>query len=121
MMRALGRVQLQEQRVNTLLRRRDEVRSHSLDVERDYGDTQRQLEEEASALRDAEGPLAERLRDQQRMLKRQTTEQAAELQRWTADMAAVEAAHALPSMQQDAAKRLGALLHGRIAASVINP
>src|SRR6478672_11002828 len=57
---ALGRVQLQEQRVNNLLRRLEESRTHLAEAQRNYDRLQQEQQNIAAAIRDPrpDGPPA---------------------------------------------------------------
>ena len=70
---ALGRVQLQEQRVNNLMRRIEEGRSHLGDAQRKYDQMQQQLRGLQEALRDPapNGPPAAELQAMQRDSERE--------------------------------------------------
>ena len=88
---ALGRVQLQEQRVNTLLRRREENRAHLADAQRSFDDVQKRLREIEASLREP-GPTAETeaLRRVQRSTEGMASGLSADVQRWAAEVAAIE-------------------------------
>jgi len=90
---ALGRVQLQEQRVNNLMRRAEESRARLLDAQREYDRTQQQLRDIESALREParpDGPRAVDLQNMQRELERQLAAKSADIQRATADTTTME-------------------------------
>ncbi|HEU4937778.1 MAG TPA: hypothetical protein VFT39_15065 [Vicinamibacterales bacterium] len=90
---ALGRVQLQEQRVNTLMRRIEEGRSHLADAQRKYDQTQQQLRGLQEALRDPrpDGPPAAELQAMQRETERELARLAADVQRLTGESAVLDA------------------------------
>ncbi len=90
---ALGRVQLQEQRVNNLLRRLEDSRAHLIDAQKNYDNTQQQLREIEAALREPtrpDGPRTLDLQGAQRETERQVAMRAADVQRITAEAAAIE-------------------------------
>jgi peptidoglycan hydrolase CwlO-like protein len=90
---ALGRVQLQEQRVNNLLRRVEEGRSHLTESQRAYEQTQQELRGIEGAIREPRPdapPLAE-LQDVQRNRQRDLARLAADIQRLTAESEAMDA------------------------------
>jgi len=90
---ALGRVQLQEQRVNTLVRRIDEGRTHLADTQRDYEAMQQQLRGIEAGLREPakpEGPPLADLQNMQREIERELARRASEVQRITADITIME-------------------------------
>ena len=83
---ALGRLQLQEQRVNTMLRRHDEVKAHIASTETQFGqmrDAQARLDEELRRLTDPRE--RERLESEAGMLKSMLERLAAELARRQAE------------------------------------
>jgi chromosome segregation ATPase len=90
---ALGRVQLQEQRVNNLMRRIEDSRAHLAEAQRNYDNFQQQLRGLESALREPQqpnGPPVAELEQVQRMTQRSLTQASAELQRLTAEAAVLE-------------------------------
>lgn len=90
---ALGRVQLQEQRVNTLMRRIEDERAQLSEVQRKYDQMQQQLRGLDSAIRDPrpEGPPVPELQNMQRETQSEVARLATEIQRLTADSAAMDA------------------------------
>jgi chromosome segregation ATPase len=90
---ALGRVQLQEQRVTTLIRRLDEIRGPLLGAQSTYDRLQQESQRAELALREAHpgGPPLEELKAHQRNVRGEVTRAAAQLQRVTADEAGVAA------------------------------
>jgi peptidoglycan hydrolase CwlO-like protein len=90
---ALGRVQLQEQRVNNLLRRVEEGRSHLSDTQRKYDQTQQELRNLEAMIRDPkpDGPPVAELQNMQRGTEREVARLAADVQRMTAEAAAMDA------------------------------
>jgi len=90
---ALGRVQLQEQRVNNLLRRVEEGRTHLSDAQRGYEQMQQDLRGIEGAIRDPrpDGPPLAELQDVQRGRQRDLARLAAEIQRLTGESAAMDA------------------------------
>ena len=90
---ALGRVQLQEQRVNNLLRRSEEGRGHLADAQRKYDQTQQQLRSLQEALREPrpDGPPAAELQAMQRDTERELARVGADLQRLTGELAVMDA------------------------------
>jgi chromosome segregation ATPase len=90
---ALGRVQLQEQRVNNLLRRSEEAKNQLEGTQRKYEQTQQQLRGIQEALREPrpEGPSAAELQAAQRETERELARVAADIQRLTADSATIDA------------------------------
>jgi len=90
---ALGRVQLQEQRVNNLVRRIDESRAHLADAQRDYEATQQRLRGIEAGVRDPQpnGPPVAELQAMQRELEREVARMASEVQRYTNEASAIEA------------------------------
>jgi chromosome segregation ATPase len=89
---ALGRVQLQEQRVNNLLRRSEEARDHLTEAQRKYDQTQQQLRGIQEAIREPrpEGPPVAELQGALRETEREAARVAADIQRLTADSAAID-------------------------------
>jgi chromosome segregation ATPase len=90
---ALGRVQLQEQRVNNLMRRSEEARSHLDEAHRKYDQTQQQLRGIQEAIREPrpDGPPVAELQGAQRETERELARVAADIQRLTADSASIDA------------------------------
>jgi chromosome segregation ATPase len=90
---ALGRVQLQEQRVNNLMRRAEEARSHLGEAQRAYEQAQQRLRGIQDAIRDPnpQGPGVAELQGAQRETEREVGRLAAEIQRLTADSATIDA------------------------------
>ena len=90
---ALGRVQLQEQRVNNLLRRVEEGRSHLAETQRKYEQTQQELRNLETMIRDPrpDGPPVAELQNMQRGTEHEVARLAADLQRLTAESAAIDA------------------------------
>ena len=89
---ALGRVQLQEQRVNTLMRRLDVGRADLVDVQRKYDQMQQQLRGLDGAIREPrpEGPPLAELQAMQRESERELARLAADVQRITAETTIIE-------------------------------
>lgn len=89
---ALGRVQLQEQRVNNLLRRIEEGRDRAADAQRKHDQMQQQLRGIQEAVRDPkpEGPPVAELQAMQRETERELARLAADVQRLTGEAAAME-------------------------------
>jgi hypothetical protein len=90
---ALGRVQLQEQRVNTLVRRIDDGKAHLADTQREYEAAQQQLRGIEAGLREPakpEGPPLAELQNMQREIERELARRASEVQRITADITIME-------------------------------
>jgi chromosome segregation ATPase len=89
---ALGRVQLQEQRVNNLMRRLEDSRAHVAEAQRSYDTFQQQLRGVESGLREPQpdGPPAAELQQMQRMTQRQLAQASADLQRLTAEATVLE-------------------------------
>jgi hypothetical protein len=94
---ALGRVQLQEQRVSNLLRRVEEVRHRLVAAQGNYDHQQQRLERLEASLRhpQPEGVLLGALQEALPMSKRDASQAAADLQRITAEETAVAADLAL--------------------------
>jgi chromosome segregation ATPase len=91
---ALGRVQLQEQRVNNLMRRLEESRGHLTDAQRNYENIQQQVRDIEAAIREPgrpDGPRAAELQNMQRELERQLAGRSADIQRMTAETTTIEA------------------------------
>lgn len=91
---ALGRVQLQEQRVNNLMRRLEESRGHLTDAQRNYDNMQQQVRDIEAAIREPvrpDGPRAADLQSMQREIERQLAGRTADIQRMTAETTTIEA------------------------------
>jgi peptidoglycan hydrolase CwlO-like protein len=90
---ALGRVQLQEQRVNNLLRRSEEARERIAGAQQRYDQMQQQLRGTQEAIRDPnpQGPPVAELQSALRETEREVARLAADIQRLTADSAAIDA------------------------------
>jgi chromosome segregation ATPase len=85
---ALGRLQLQEQRVNTLLRRQAELRERLADSERGAEMTGREIERLQDAVRDSSDEnLRKEAEIQARQLKEQLGVMTADVQRFRAEEA----------------------------------
>ncbi len=90
---ALGRVQLQEQRVNNLLRRIEEGRGHVADAQRAYEQAQQEIRGIEGAIREPrpDGPPVAELQEIQRGRQRDLARLAADVQRLTAESAVMDA------------------------------
>jgi chromosome segregation ATPase len=90
---ALGRVQLQEQRINNAIRRLDELRPAVAQAQTEYEHLQEALRGVESALRNPrpDGPSIEELKMEQEAMPRRIAQALAKLQRVTADEAALSA------------------------------
>jgi chromosome segregation ATPase len=89
---ALGRLQLQEQRVATLVRRLDDVRSQLREVEGAAQETARQIAQLEESLRESHpAPMVRELEGQLAAMKAQNGAATAAYQRLTVDEAAVAA------------------------------
>jgi chromosome segregation ATPase len=90
---ALGRVQLQEQRISNLIRRLDEVRAAVTTAQAEYDRWQEVSRQTEGALRNPrpDGPPIEELKMQQEEMPRQIAQALARLQRATADEATLSA------------------------------
>ncbi len=88
---ALGRVQLQEQRINNGIRRLDELRAAVIAAQNSYDQLRQASRESADALRNprADGPPVEHLKLHQAEMARELERAAAALQRATAEEGAV--------------------------------
>jgi chromosome segregation ATPase len=89
---ALGRVQLQEQRINNLVRRIDESRGHLSDAQREYEAVQQRLRGLEAGIRDPSpngAPVAE-MQAVQRDLEREVARLASEVQRYTNETTVME-------------------------------
>jgi chromosome segregation ATPase len=90
---ALGRVQLQEQRVNTLMRRLEDGRGHLAETQRKYEQMQQQLRGIETSLREPvrlEGPSLADFQAMQRETERELARFGAEIQRMTAETTVME-------------------------------
>jgi DNA repair ATPase RecN len=90
---ALGRVQLQEQRINNLIRRLDEMRSVVAVAQGEYDHLQDESRGIEAFIRSPppDGPPVEQLRARFEAMPRQVAQALAKLQRATADEAAMAA------------------------------
>jgi chromosome segregation ATPase len=90
---ALGRVQLQEQRINTLIRRLDEVRTAVAAAQGHYDGLQERARHTEAALRNprADGPPIEHLKVEVEAMPRQVAQALAKLQQVMADEASMAA------------------------------
>jgi len=90
---ALGRVQLQEQRVNALMRRIEDAHAQLAETQRKHNQTQQQLRGLQTAIREASpnGPPVAELEGMQRDTEREIARLAAEVQRLTGESAAMDA------------------------------
>jgi chromosome segregation ATPase len=90
---ALGRVQLQEQRINSLIRRLDEMRTAVAAAQGHYDGLQERARQTEAALRNprADGPPIEHLKVEAEAIPRQVAQALTTLQRATADEAAMAA------------------------------
>jgi len=91
---ALGRVQLQEQRVNNLMRRLEESRGHLTDAQRNYDNMQQQVRDIEAAIREPArpgGPRPAEMQAMQRELERQLAGRALDIDRLTAETTSIEA------------------------------
>jgi chromosome segregation ATPase len=90
---ALARVQLQEQRVNNLLRRVEETRDRLAEKQRGYENSQQEIRGLESMIRDPKpgGPPVSDLQAMQRGHEQELPRQAAEIQRLTAEAATLDA------------------------------
>ena len=90
---ALGRVQLQEQRVNNLARRLEETRAHAVEAQRDLEAVQQQLQGIEAGVRDPrpDGPPLAQLQAMQRELQRELVRRGENVQRFTNESSAIEA------------------------------
>lgn len=89
---ALGRVQLQEQRVNTMMRRLEESRTQLAATQRKYDQLQQELRGLETAIREPrpDGPPLPQLQDMQRMSERDLARLGADVQRMTNETSALE-------------------------------
>ena len=79
---SMGRLQLQEQRINTLVRRLDEVRDRRAAAETEVSNAQREISGlEAAIRRDPSNPEAQQLERQVKALRFEVAEPAARLNR----------------------------------------
>lgn len=108
---ALGRLQLQEQRVNTMLRRHDDIRDQIASTQTQLGqlrDSQARLDEELRRVTDPDA--RENLETEGRMMKSMLERFTTELQRLQADeIAAAQAVASEQSRWLDINARLEAL------------
>lgn len=90
---ALGRVQLQEQRINNAIRRLDEVRAAVAQAQGEYDRLREALGAVEGALRDPrpDGPPIEQLKMELEVMPRRIAPALAKLQRATADEGALSA------------------------------
>jgi chromosome segregation ATPase len=90
---ALGRVQLQEQRINSLIRRLDEMRAAVAEAQGEYDRRQEVSRRLEGALRTPrpDGPPIEELKAQQEAMPRELAQALTKLQRATADEGAMAA------------------------------
>ncbi len=90
---ALGRVQLQEQRVNNLLRRLEESRGRLAETQRNYDRMQQELQNIAAAIREPrpDGPSPDQLQGQQRASQQELERLAGDIQRMTAETTTLDA------------------------------
>jgi hypothetical protein len=86
-------VQLQEQRVNNLMRRAEEGRIRIGDAQQKYDQMQAELRQIQEGIRDPrpDGPPLAQLQAVQRETEREVARRAAEVQRLTAESAAIDA------------------------------
>jgi chromosome segregation ATPase len=89
---ALGRVQLQEQRVNTLMRRLEDSRGHLAETQRKYEQVQQQLRGIEEMIRQPrpDGPPLAALQAEQRDSERELARLVAEVQRITTETSVME-------------------------------
>ena len=90
---ALGRVQLQEQRVNNLLRRLEESRTHLTEAQRNYDRLQQEQQNLAAMIRDPrpDGPPVTELQNMQRAGQQELERLSTEVQRMTAEATTLDA------------------------------
>jgi chromosome segregation ATPase len=90
---ALGRVQLQEQRVNNLLRRLEESRNHLAEAQRNYDRMQQEQQSIAAGIRDPrpDGPPPAELQNMQRATQQELERLSADIQRMTAEATTLDA------------------------------
>ena len=90
---ALGRVQLQEQRVNNLLRRLEESRNRQAEAQRNYDRLQQEQQNLAAMIRDPrpDGPPVTELQNMQRAGQQEIERLSGEVQRLTAEATALDA------------------------------
>jgi len=90
---ALGRVQLQEQRVNNLARRLEEARAHAAEAQREFDAVQQQLQGIEAGVRDPrpDAPPLAQLQAMQRELQRELVRRGENVQRFTNETSAIEA------------------------------
>jgi capsule polysaccharide export protein KpsE/RkpR len=89
---ALGRVQLQEQRINNLIRRLDEVRASSVEAQTNHDQMQEAIRSIETELRSPgpDGPSIAQMKSRQAALRRELAVVAPKLQRVTADDVALD-------------------------------
>lgn len=78
---AMGRLQLNEQRITTYMRRLDDIRDRRLPAERDVQKWQEEVSEQAEALRRAVPPIPQESNDFLKQLKGELARASAYLQR----------------------------------------
>ena len=90
---ALGRVQLQEQRVNNLLRRLEESRNRLAEAQRSYDRLQQEQQNTAAMIRDPrpDGPPVAELQNMQRASQQELERLSGEVQRLTAEATTLDA------------------------------
>jgi chromosome segregation ATPase len=91
---ALGRVQLQEQRINSLIRRLDEMRAAVVEAQTHYDrvqETAGRLERDIRRNPGTDGPPIEQLKEEHARLPQEIAQALTKLQRATADEAALAA------------------------------
>ncbi len=89
---ALGRVQLQEQRINTLMRRLEDSRSHLAEAQRRSTNFQQQVRGVEELLREPRpnSPPVSELQDMQRASERELASANADVERLTAEATVLE-------------------------------
>lgn len=88
---ALGRLQLQEQRINTLVRRLETVRDNLASAQQVLTQHQGQLAQFEAVLKDPSNPEREQIGHMMVMFKQQIASASAEVQRLTAEESTVAA------------------------------
>jgi chromosome segregation ATPase len=90
---ALGRVQLQEQRVNNLLRRLEDSRNRLAEAQRNYDRMQQEQQSIAAGIREPrpEGPPPAELQNMQRATQQELERLSADIQRMTAETTTLDA------------------------------
>jgi hypothetical protein len=78
---AMGRLQLNEQRITTYMRRLDDIRDRRLPAERDVQKWQKEVSERAEGLRDHVPPIPQEADDHMKALKAELTQASAYLLR----------------------------------------